>query len=197
MSSLKQQEANRLNAQKSTGPRTAAGKAVSRFNALKSGIDAQVEVVPAEDPAKLEALLAEYERRFDASTPERRMLVDVLVNCEWMLRRLRRGEGQLWKCTFVDTPFPESRIIDLGDRAYERLQRRINAIQRNYLRALEELKTLPTADPDQLAEPASNEQPAPEIGFVPETFAYEAGREVGQALPPAFPASPNPPGSQI
>ena len=46
MSSLKQTEANRLNAQKSTGPRTTAGRAVSRFNALKSGIDAEAEVIP-------------------------------------------------------------------------------------------------------------------------------------------------------
>jgi hypothetical protein len=45
MSTLKQQEANRLNAQKSTGPRTLAGKAVSRFNALKSGIDAEAETL--------------------------------------------------------------------------------------------------------------------------------------------------------
>ena len=193
MSSLKQQEANRLNARKSTGPRTTAGKAVSRFNALKPGIESQVEVIPGEDPAELEALLAEYRARFDTSTPERRMLVDVLVNAEWMLRRLRRGEAHLWKCTFVDTPYPESRIIDFGDRVYERLQRRINAIQRNYLRALEELKTLPTADADQFAEPESNEQPAPGTGFVPETFAYEARTEVGQALPPALPPSPNPP----
>jgi hypothetical protein len=181
MSTLKQQEANRLNARKSTGPRTVAGKAVSRFNALKSGIDAQAEVIPTEDPAQLETLLAEYRARFDASTPERRALVDVLVNCEWMLRRLRRGEAHLWKCTFVDTPYPESRIIDFGDRIYERVQRRINAIQRNYLRALKELETLPAADADQLAEPESNEQPAPEIGFVPQSPEYLMQPEVGQA----------------
>ena len=37
-STPKQQAASRANAQKSTGPRTSAGKAVSRFNALKHGI---------------------------------------------------------------------------------------------------------------------------------------------------------------
>ena len=36
--SLKQVAANRRNAQKSTGPRTAAGRAVSKVNALKHGI---------------------------------------------------------------------------------------------------------------------------------------------------------------
>jgi hypothetical protein len=38
MATPKQTTANRANAQKSSGPRTTAGKAVSRFNALKHGI---------------------------------------------------------------------------------------------------------------------------------------------------------------
>jgi hypothetical protein len=187
MSSLKQTEANRLNAQKSTGPRTTAGRAVSRFNALKSGIDAQAEIIPGEDPAKLEGLLAEYQARFDTSTPERRMLVDILVNCEWMLRRLRRGESEFWKYKAEDRserPHIEGRILDWGDKVYDRLQRRINAIQRNYRAALKELEALPPA----VDEPESVQQPAPGIGFVLEHAAYE----VGQALPPALPAQETP-----
>jgi len=52
MASLKQIQANRLNAQRSTGPRSTEGKAKSRFNALKSGIDVQLVVILDEDPAK-------------------------------------------------------------------------------------------------------------------------------------------------
>jgi hypothetical protein len=191
MSTTNQIESNRLNAQKSTGPRTDAGKAVSRFNALKSGIDAQAEVIPGEDPANLLALLAEYRERHDASTPERRMIVDILVNCEWMLRRLRRGEAEFWKFqddkTFSNTDFPEGRLIDYGDKVYDRLQRRINSIQRNYLRCLAELRTLeitdavadqppdtpapppepPATTPPEPDQPASNQQPVPPTGFVP------------------------------
>jgi len=40
MASKKQIEANRRNAKQSTGPRTAAGKAKSKFNALKHGLHA-------------------------------------------------------------------------------------------------------------------------------------------------------------
>ena len=47
-----------------------------------------------------------------------------LVNCEWMLRRMRRGEAQFWKFT---------------DKVYDRIQRRLNSIHRNYHRALNEL----------------------------------------------------------
>jgi len=49
MASQKQTEANRLNAQKSTGPRGAPsgpeGKAASSMNALKSGIDAKSQII--------------------------------------------------------------------------------------------------------------------------------------------------------
>ena len=183
MSTTKQIEANRLNAQKSTGPRSIAGKAVSRFNALKSGIDAEAERLPDEDPKQLEALIAEYQARFDSSTPERRAMLDIAINAEWMLRRLRRGERELWKCTYVDTVHPDSRIVNFGHPIYERVQRRINAYIRNYRAALRELETLPVA-----AEVEPHQQPTPEIGFVPQ----HSENQVGQALPPAFPAQEPP-----
>src|SRR5208337_4714468 len=97
MSTTQQINANRQNALRSTGPRTPEGKAASRFNALKSGIDAQAQVIPGEDPANLETLLAEYQERFETATPERRMLVDTLVSCEWLLRRLTRAEASYWQ----------------------------------------------------------------------------------------------------
>ena len=182
MATIKQLEANRKNAQQSTGPRTEAGKAAVRFNALKSGIDAVAECIPGEDRFKLQDLLAEYRDRFDTSTPERRMLVDTLVNCEWMLRRLRRGEAQFWfykdSITASSTDYPEGLLIDCGDKFYDRIQRRINSIQRNYLRALKELETLPeaaidaaqpaeAATPPEPVQPPSNQSICIPNGFVP------------------------------
>ena len=46
MTTLKQTDANRRNAKKSTGPRTRAGKTKSSMNSLKHGIFAKVAVVP-------------------------------------------------------------------------------------------------------------------------------------------------------
>ena len=125
MATPQQIEANRQNAQQSTGPRPTAGKSASRFNAL-AGIDAQSEVIPGEDPGNLEALIAEYRDRWATHTPERRMLVDTLVNSEWMLRRMRRGEAQFWRFkderTFTKTAYPEGRILEYGDKVYDRLR---------------------------------------------------------------------------
>ena len=207
MSTTKQSEANRQNAQHSTGPRTPEGKAASRFNALKSGIDAQAQIITGEDPANLDALVAEYQQRFDTSAPECRMLVDTLISCEWLFRRLNRAEASLWEYTIMDTvsrlfsnDHPLGRVLDRRHDKFDRLQRRINSIQRNYLHALKELqnleKTEGAAVADQVGQalppaipadvpvpiqPESNQQPIPEIGFVPEHIAE-------QALPPANPA---------
>ena len=69
MATSKQNQANRQNAQRSTGPRSVEGKAASRFNALKTGIDAQAQVIPGEDPDQLADLVAAYQE--PVTTPER------------------------------------------------------------------------------------------------------------------------------
>jgi len=102
MATQKQLAANRLNAQKSTGPRSAEGKARSSMNALKTGIDANSLIIQHESPGRLEALADEYYDRFQPTTPEQRMLVDTLVDSEWLLRRFRRVEAQLWQQGFPD-----------------------------------------------------------------------------------------------
>jgi hypothetical protein len=88
--------ANRRNAQKSTGPTSAEGKAASSLNALKSGIDAWSHIIPGEDPAELEALTAAFVLHFRPADPIQLSLVDTLISAEWIQRRLRRIEAQLW-----------------------------------------------------------------------------------------------------
>ena len=215
MSTTQQINANRQNALRSTGPRTPEGKAVSRFNALKSGIDAQAQVIPGEDPAALEALVAEYQERFDTSAPECRMLVDTMIACEWLSRRLNRAEASLWKFAAMDTvrtfssnDHPEGRVLDVRGREFERLQRRVNAVQRNYERALKQIRDMEShaaADPLQTTpapppEPPvtsppdptplqSNQQPTPRIGFVPQfpEIAPQTGPAAKRTATPNYP----------
>ena len=59
--SQRQIDANRKNAQKSTGPKTATGKERSRRNGLKHGLSAEV-LVPEEDQARYEAQLIRWNR---------------------------------------------------------------------------------------------------------------------------------------
>src|ERR1035438_4187632 len=76
MATLKQIDANRRNAQFSTGPITPEGKQTAALNALQTGIYAETEVLPTERPEDLRTLAAEYHNHHRPATPEARDLVD-------------------------------------------------------------------------------------------------------------------------
>jgi len=56
MATEKQIEANRLNAQKSTGPRTPQGKVHVSRNSLRHGMRARAVVLPKEDEGRFHQL---------------------------------------------------------------------------------------------------------------------------------------------
>jgi hypothetical protein len=64
----KQLVANRANAQRSTGPKSATGKARSRINAWKHGLTAATLVIGDEDPADFDRLRAAFEAKFCPQT---------------------------------------------------------------------------------------------------------------------------------
>ncbi len=87
MTSPRQIEANRLNALKSTGPRTENGKQQSRRNAIRHGLTAETVIEPLENPEEYqafeEAIVSEYLPR----TPVEQELVHRLASLFWRLRR--------------------------------------------------------------------------------------------------------------
>jgi hypothetical protein len=205
MATEKQISANRLNSQKSTGPRTDAGKSITRLNALKSGIHAQSHVIRGEDPEALAHLAAEYNSEFRPATPRQRDLVDTLVHNEWKIRRLRAIETDLWQYRFESNDMLYSKpddshhirlrkhalrtaFDDLEDRL-ERLQRRLHAYERSTQRTLKELREQSGAGASA-CQPAEGRQvldepPAsPQTGFVPSNPVEQASTLAG---PPAGP----------
>src|SRR5467141_2184430 len=191
--------ANRLNAQKSTGPTSPEGKARSALNALKSGIDAWSHIIPGEDPAELEALTEQYLLHFRPADPVQLSLVDTLVSTEWIQRRLRRIEAQLWnyQVECLDKNLTREEFLDASiqhnsplGHAYQdaldpftRIQRRIDATNRMFLRTLKALQDLQAAASQSAASQSASQTPAtpfseapssvasqsltPDIGFVP------------------------------
>src|SRR5438046_1245797 len=85
-------EANRQNAQHSTGPTTPEGRAAVRLNGLKHGLCAATIVVPGEDPAEFEALLEAYRAEYQPATPSAEFLVRQVAMADWRLLRLHRLE---------------------------------------------------------------------------------------------------------
>ena len=177
MSTHRQIEANRRNAQKSTGPRTPQGKAVSSMNALKSGLDAESQFVGGEDRAEFAELQHEYITRFQPLTPEERFQVDSLLRNEWILRRLFRAEAQLWEYYAIRADrsegVPLGEALVAGHEAFRRLQRRITLCERSYKEAFAELERLQRARP--LANPTpQEEEPADQSGELA-SFLHSSG----------------------
>ena len=85
-------EANRRNAQKSTGPRTEAGKAISSMNAVKHGLAAQASLLPGEDPAELNRLAESMQALLEPADPMQQVLVERVVALTWKLRRVAAAE---------------------------------------------------------------------------------------------------------
>jgi hypothetical protein len=85
-------EANRQNAQKSTGPKTADGKANSRMNALKHGLTAQSLVLPTENAEHYENRVQQWLDDFAPANAAERALIDLAVQSSWKLERANRHE---------------------------------------------------------------------------------------------------------
>src|ERR1700693_6374260 len=136
MATEKQTAANRMNAEKSSGPRTTTGKATSRFNALKHGIYAVHQIMFDEKAEDLAELAAEYHEHHSPADANERFLVDTLVANDWRTRPMRRVEAALWYRaynTFVVKNIEVTLKCTSGDAfatesfTFERLQRIANS----------------------------------------------------------------------
>ena len=96
MSTEKQRTANRQNAEKSTGPATPEGKARASVNALRHGFRSREAVLPEEDRAEFEALLAALEAEYAPAGPTETFLVRELASTQWRLLRHSRIETGLF-----------------------------------------------------------------------------------------------------
>jgi hypothetical protein len=109
MSSLKQIEANRCNALKSTGPTTPEGKERSRRNALHHGLTAETVIAALEDSEDYEAFEAAVISDYDAESAVERELVLRLASVLWRLRRATGIETTLFNSVTEGTRMHEHR----------------------------------------------------------------------------------------
>jgi hypothetical protein len=97
MASIRQIEANRRNALKSTGPRTQNGKMNSRPNAVRHGLTAETVVLPIEDAEDYNSFEAAIVLDYDAQSAVERELVLRLASLLWRLRRATVIETRLFE----------------------------------------------------------------------------------------------------
>ena len=95
--SIRQIEANRRNALKSTGPKTAAGKDQSRRNAVRHGLTAETVIGMLEDAEDYRQFEAAVIADYDAQSAVERELVLRLASLLWRLRRATTMETGLFE----------------------------------------------------------------------------------------------------
>ena len=159
-------KSNRRNAQRSTGPRTPEGKAVSSRNALTHGLAANRTVLPGENPREFQTLLSNLVKEFRPATELQRSLVRQLADAEWRLRRIpdfetgllarRLGRAHRWVEKHPEAgPTGENELeiwlrgevlIDdaSGADPLSKLSRYESRLTRTYFKVLEHLRALQT-----------------------------------------------------
>ena len=95
--SERKREANRKNAQRSTGPKTEVGKSRSRCNAIKHGFFVREMPLQGflviEDFGKAKRLFQELFDHFKPVGPVEKILVEIIAECCWKMGRLQTAES--------------------------------------------------------------------------------------------------------
>jgi hypothetical protein len=90
-----QLEANRSNAQQSTGPRTEIGKKTSSLNALRHGLTARVVVLPSEDLTAYMRFSDQFLVDLAPETFAERQCAQTIIDTQWRLNRVRSIEDDM------------------------------------------------------------------------------------------------------
>src|SRR6476619_3003137 len=133
MASEKQIEANRANAQRSTGPVTPEGKAASSQNAFKHGLRAR-QVMFGNDP-RLEQFRNDFEAEYQPQTATEAALVEQMAVAFFKRTRFEEMEA-CWE--------PNVQRWDFSPKL-ELVWRRIAALDRAFNKALDQLHKIRNA----------------------------------------------------
>jgi hypothetical protein len=198
----KQFEANRQNAQKSTGPRTPEGRAAVRLNGVKHGLTAETIVLKGESEADYTNLLDSLEAEHDPATPTEEALVVQLAMSTWRLRRLYHQEGGFYALKMKEHAHSRDSlklndtermglIADCSNKTLDMFNRQEGRLERTFYRALHELQRLRKERESNLAlvshdpPPVANKEVSADP---PHSPSVSAGAE-----PPEMPSVQHPP----
>ena len=116
--------ANRRNAQKSTGPRSAEGKRVSSRNAVTHGLRAETLVLLDEDPQALDDRREAWRACLLPGDDVEERLVDSAVVHTWLQDRARRAQASRINANILDYGVDQGQtnakeVDDLGRRLFK------------------------------------------------------------------------------
>ncbi len=97
MATPRQIEANRQNAVKSTGPKTAVGKMIASRNATRHGFYSTTVLLPDEDREEFLRLARRLVSAYIPSGPLEEELVRCIIETRWQLRRANLVDSELFQ----------------------------------------------------------------------------------------------------
>ena len=184
MASSAQIDANRVNAQASTGPRTEAGKAACASNSTRHGLAGRVLFIEGEDPAEFQLLFHELSADHRPANLTEEALVYKMTEAFWFGRRAAQ---LLASALDLNTQQDNSRQVSLMLRYH-------TSADRAFFRSLHELRKLRKETPNPAIGSVSQNAPTPPPPAPPPGPAHPIG-SVSQNVPtpPPPPTGPNPP----
>jgi hypothetical protein len=142
MATERQLEANRANAQKSTGPRTADGKSKSAQNSLRHGLAARgLIILPGHESAFTE-LEAGYRESLQPFGSLQEAIFQRIVESAWNIRRCALAEVQLY--SQAADPTIDPLLDDQNEAKYARIHKYAHQNETALYKALRELGALQT-----------------------------------------------------
>lgn len=172
MATLKQMEANRRNAQNSTGPRTDAGKQRAAVNATRHGLYSNRVVMQYEHEEHFLELRENLLRDWKPANSQQALLVEQIAQAAWRLQRAIRVETGTFdlysrelchQAGVEHNPHgDEGLAIVFAQNTFDldRLRRYITAMQRSYHNLIDQLVRLKAAAPEDGS--AVDPPPAPQ-----------------------------------
>jgi len=155
MSSQAQIDANRRNAQKSTGPTTPEGRAVVRHNALKHGLTSEVLIPMDEQRPAFDLLCDAFVTEYQPVGPTEESLLENLVAAKWRLGRARKEETGFFVKHAIELEHDSQQyrelaansrlamIVDLdsaGPNTLSKISRYEARLERSFYKALSEFR---------------------------------------------------------
>ena len=112
----KQLAANRANAQKSTGPKTPEGKAISSRNSTRHGLCGRIVNLDPEDRLLYSELTERYLRDHQPETALEEQFVLILIDNQWQLNCIRARQSQIGGDFRAEFTLELERLIKYEDR---------------------------------------------------------------------------------
>jgi hypothetical protein len=161
MATEAQIEANRRNAQLSTGPRTDEGKAAVSQNAIKHGLRSRKVLLPDEDPNEYAELYAGLIAEWQPETTTEADLVERMAIAKWKAIRCEEIESHNPAMIMLADPQAFTCLVqhqERLDRAYDRALTKLMQLkkfraQQPKSEPAEKVETETEAPPDQPSQP--------------------------------------------